>query len=194
MSDLLWIALSALLINNLVLTYFLGICPFLGVSRHLSTAFGMGVAVTFVTTVAGMLTFLLERHLLEPLGLAYLQYLVFIFVIAGTVQLVELYVQRFHGALHQAFGVFLPMITTNCAILGVCLLIQLKGYDTLAQAAVFSLCGGLGFTLALLLMAGIRERLEGADVPAPFQGVALALICAGILALAFMGFAGMGAS
>lgn len=190
--NLLLIALSAAVINNLVLTYFLGICPFLGVSKRLDMAFGMGAAVTFVMTIAGTVTFLIHKYVLIPSGLPFLQYIVFIFVIAGTVQLVEMYVRRFFRRLYDAFGVFLPMITTNCAILGTCLLVWLKDYTTLVQVLVFSVFGGLGFTLAIVLMAGIREELETADVPRPFRGAAITLFIAAILSMAFMGFAGIG--
>jgi electron transport complex protein RnfA len=186
------IALSAAVINNLVLTYFLGICPFLGVSRRLDMAFGMGAAVTFVMTITGTLTFLINKYVLIPLGLSFLQYVTFIFMIAGTVQLVEMYVRKFFQRLYESFGVFLPMITTNCAILGTCLFIWLKEYTTLVGAMVFSVFGGLGFTLAIVIMAGIREELDVADVPKPFRGAAITLFVAAILSMAFMGFAGIG--
>jgi electron transport complex protein RnfA len=193
MLELLFVGLSAALINNFVLTYFLGICPFLGVSKRLDAAAGMGTAVTFVMTISGGLTYLLQRYALIPLKLEFLQYVAFIFVIAGTVQFVELYVRRFFEPLYQAFGVYLPMITTNCVVLGACLLIGSRSYDTLAQALTFSMGGGLGFTLAIVIMAGLREELQFADVPRPFQGTPVALLTAAILALAFAGFAGMGA-
>ena len=192
MRELLFIGLSAALINNFVLSYFLGICPFLGVSKRLDAAFGMGAAVTFVMTISGGLTYLLQQYALIPLGLQILQYVAFIFVIAGTVQFVELYVQRFFEPLYRAFGVYLPMITTNCAVLGVCLLVWSKSYDTLAQALTFSFCGGAGFTLAIVIMAGLRESLDFADVPQPLRGTPIALFVAAILAMAFAGFAGMG--
>jgi len=194
MSELFLIALSAAVINNLVLTYFLGICPFLGVSRRLDMAFGMGCAVTFVMTIAGVLTFLLKKYALDPLGLSFLQYIVFIFVIAATVQLVEMYVRKFFERLYEAFGVFLPMITTNCAILGTCLFIWLKHYTTLSQAVTFCIFGGLGFTMAIVIMAGVREELEMADIPRPLRGAPITLFVAAVLAMAFMGFAGIGSS
>lgn len=194
MSELAVIAFTAAIVNNVVLTYFLGVCPFLGVSRRLDMAMGMGTAVTFVVTIAGTLTFLTHRYVLLPLDLAFLQYIVFIFVIAGTVQLVELFVRKFHPALYESFGVFLPMITTNCAILGTCLFVWLKGYDTLVQAVVFSIFSGVGFTLAIVIMAGIREELTMADVPRPLKGAPVTLFVAAILAMAFMGFAGIGSS
>lgn len=194
MAELFLIALTAAIINNLVLTYFLGICPFLGVSRRLDMAFGMGSAVTFVMTIAGTLTYLVHQYVLLPLNLAFLQYIVFIFVIAGTVQLVEMYVRKFFEHLYEAFGVFLPMITTNCAILGTCLFIWLQGHTVLSQAITFSVFGGLGFTIAIVIMAGIREELDLADVPRPLRGPAITLFTAAILAMAFMGFAGIGSS
>lgn len=192
MFELLFIGLSAALINNFVLSNFMGICPFLGVSKRLDAAFGMGAAVTFVMTISGGLTYLLQQYALIPLGLQILQYVAFIFVIAGTVQFVELYVQRFFEPLYRAFGVYLPMITTNCAVLGVCLLVWSKSYDTLAQALTFSFFGGAGFTLAIVIMAGLRESIDFADVPRPFRGTPIALFVAAILAMAFAGFAGMG--
>jgi electron transport complex protein RnfA len=194
MKDLVVIAISAAIVNNVVLTYFLGVCPFLGVSRRREMAFGMGVAVTSVMTIAGTLTFLTHRYVLMPLNIAFLQYIVFIFLIAGMVQLVELFVRKVFPALYDAFGVFLPMITTNCAILGACLFVWLKGYDTLAQAVVFNVFSGIGFTLAIVVMAGIREELATADVPKPLRGAPITLFVAAILALAFMGFAGIGIS
>ena len=194
MRELFFIALSAVVINNLVLTYFLGICPFLGVSRRLDMAFGMGAAVTFVMTFTGTLTFLINKYLLLPFGLEILQYIVFIFVIAAAVQLVEMYVRKYFEGLYEAFGVFLPMITTNCAILGTCLFIWLKGYTELIEAMVFSFCGGIGFTLAIVIMAGLREELELADVPRPLRGAPITLFIAAILAMAFTGFAGIGTS
>ncbi len=194
LGHLLLIALTAAVTNNFVLTYFLGICPFLGVSKRLDMAFGMGCAVTFVMTVAATLTYLLNQYILLPLELNFLQYIVFIFVIAGTVQFVEMYIRRFFPVLYDSFGVFLPMITTNCAILGCCLFIWLKDYTTLPEVLVFSVSGGLGFTLAIVLMAGIREELQNADVPIPFKGPAIALLTAGILSMAFMGFAGIGSA
>ncbi len=194
MRELFFIALSAAIINNLVLTYFLGICPFLGVSRRLDMAFGMGAAVTFVMTITGTLTFLINKYVLLPFHLEILQYIVFIFVIAAAVQLVEMYVRKYFEGLYEAFGVFLPMITTNCAILGTCLFIWLKSYTELVEAMVFSFFGGLGFTMAIVIMAGLREELELADVPRPLRGAPITLFIAAILAMAFTGFAGIGTS
>jgi electron transport complex protein RnfA len=196
LETLIAIFIGTALVNNLVLAMFLGICPFLGVSRRLDMAFGMGCAVTFVITLSGMLTWIITHGILGPLGgalavdLSFLKYLLFIAVIASMVQLVEMYVKRFFPALHSAFGVFLPLITTNCAILGACLLIDLRGYSLL-EALTFSFAGGLGFALAITIMAGIREHLALSDVPEPLRGPGITLLVAGILALAFMGFAGM---
>lgn len=183
--------ISIVLINNMVLTKFLGICPFLGVSGRIDMAFGMGLAVTFVVTFAGTLTWLVDHLVLMPYGLDVTRYVCFILVIAGAVQLVEMYIRRFFPALYESFGIFLPLITTNCAILGICLFINLWGIDNLPEAAVLSFGAGIGFTLAICIMAGIREDLTLADVPRPFEDAPITLIVAGILTLAFMGFAGM---
>jgi len=183
--------ISIVLINNLVLTKFLGICPFLGVSGRIDMALGMGLAVTFVMTLSGALTWLIDHMLLMPLGLEVLRYICFILVIASAVQLVEMYVRKFFPALYESFGIFLPLITTNCAILGLCLFINLWGIDNLSTAVVLSVGGGIGFSLAICIMAGIRENLRLAEVPVALRGAPITLITAGILALAFMGFAGM---
>ncbi|MDY7009867.1 MAG: Rnf-Nqr domain containing protein [Planctomycetota bacterium] len=209
-TDILFIALATAVINNLVLIYFVGICPFLGVSRRIDTAFGMGCAVTFVITIAGSVTWLVSHFALVPgsalVGavnaiagktvvedMLFLQYIIFIFVIAGMVQLVEMYVRRFAPALYKALGVFLPLITTNCAILFACLTIAKDAEltDNFLFALVYSFFGGIGFTLAIVLMAGIREELEAADIPEPLKGPGITLITAGLMALAFMGFKGM---
>lgn len=183
--------LGIVIVNNLVFTKFLGICPYLGVSGRIDMAFGMGCAVTFVVTLAGTLTWLIDHLMLMPYGLDVLRYVCFILVIAGAVQLVEMYVRKFFPVLYDSFGIFLPLITTNCAILGLCLFINLWGIDNLPEAVVLSLGAGLGFTLAICIMAGIRENLELADVPAVLRGAPITLITAGLLTLAFMGFAGM---
>jgi electron transport complex protein RnfA len=183
--------ISIVLINNLVLTKFLGICPFLGVSGRIDMAFGMGLAVTFVVTFAGTVTWLIDHMILMQYGLEVTRYICYILVIAGAVQLVEMYLRKFFPALYDSFGIFLPLITTNCAILGLCLFINLWGIDNLLEAVVLSFGAGIGFTLAICIMAGIREDLILADVPEPFQGAPITLITAGILTLAFMGFAGM---
>lgn len=193
---LLTIVIGTALINNFVFSMFLGICPFLGVSRKIDMAFGMGCAVTFVLTLSGVVSWLVVHGVLNPLGgvmgleLAFLKNTVFIFVIAAMVQLVEMYLKKFFPALYTAFGVFLPLITTNCAILGACLLIDMRGYS-LVEAAAFSFSAGLGFTIAIVIMAGIREHLRHGDVPKALQGPGITLLTAAMLSLAFMGFAGM---
>jgi electron transport complex protein RnfA len=183
--------ISVVIVNNLVFTKFLGICPYLGVSGRIDMAFGMGCAVTFVVTLAGTLTWMIDNLILQPLGLQVMMYVCFILVIAGAVQLVEMYVRKFFPALYDSFGIFLPLITTNCAILGLCLLINLWLIDDIVEAVVLSFGAGIGFTLAICIMAGIRENLELADVPECLKGAPITLITAGLLALAFMGFSGM---
>ena len=209
-SELLLILLTAVVINNPVLYYFLGLCPYLGVSNKVDMAFGMGMAVTFVMTVAASLTWVINNlvifYLNEGSGvdLGFLRYIIFIFVIAGTVQLVEMFLRKFFPHLYDRFGIFLPLITTNCAILGCCLWIDVKGYNLIAgdagamvswkfaQALLFGIGNGLGFTLAICLMAGIRERMAFSDVPQDMRGVGITLVVAAILAMAFMGFSGIG--
>ena len=183
--------ISVVIVNNLVFTKFLGICPYLGVSGRLDMAFGMGCAVTFVVTLSGTLTWLIDNLILIPYGLEVTRYVCFILVIAGAVQLVEMYVRKFFPPLYESFGIFLPLITTNCAIMGLCLFINLWGINNLPEAVVLSFGAGIGFTLAICVMAGIRENLKLADVPECLQGAPITLITAGILTLAFMGFAGM---
>jgi electron transport complex protein RnfA len=191
-NDSLWtIFLNASLVNNFVLAYFLGICPFLGVSGKLATATRMGGAVCFVMLVSSVCAYGIHR-LLVAIDAPYLQLISYIVVIASTVQLVEMFIKKMSPALFRALGIFLPLITTNCAILGLALFQTNKGYD-LVQSIVYALGAGSGFTLALVLMAGIREKLELATVPDMVQGTALTLMIAGILSLAFMGFAGVGA-
>ncbi len=198
---LIGVFIGAALINNFVLSNFLGICPFLGVSRKIDMAFGMGCAVTFVMTVSGVVTWLIVHAILTPIGAAmgnpealyFLKYAAFIMVIASMVQLVEMYLRKFFPSLYTAFGVFLPLITTNCAILGACLLIDMKPeYSNLLSATVFAFAGGVGFMLAITIMAGIREHIRFSDVPRCLQGAGITLLTAAILALAFMGFTGMG--
>ena len=183
--------ISVVLINNLVLTKFLGICPFLGVSGRIDMAFGMGCAVTFVITLSGTLTWLIDHLILMPYELEVLRLVCFILVIAGAVQLVEMYVRKFFPPLYESFGIFLPLITTNCAIMGLCLFLYLWETPTLVEAVVLSAGGGIGFTMAICIMAGIRESLQLADVPEALKGAPITLITAGILTMAFMGFAGM---
>lgn len=184
------IIISAIFVNNIVLAQFLGICPFLGVSNKVSTSMGMGMAVTFVMTIASLVAYVLQYGVLVPLGIEYMQTIVFILVIAALVQMVEIVLKKVSPALYQALGIFLPLITTNCAVLGVAILLVQKEFN-LAQSVVFSVATALGFTLALVLFAGLREKLELTDVPKAFKGVPIALIVAGILAMAFMGFSGL---
>ncbi len=184
------IIVTAIFVNNIVFAQFLGICPFLGVSKKLSSALGMGAAVTFVMALATAVTWLLQTYLLTPFGLGFMQTIVFILVIAALVQMLEIIMKKVAPALYQALGVFLPLITTNCAVLGVAILVVRDNLD-LGQSVVYAVSTALGFTLALTLFAGIREQLELADIPRPMHGAPIALICAGLLALAFMGFSGI---
>jgi electron transport complex protein RnfA len=188
--NLLFIFIAAVITNNFVLTYFLGICPFIGVSRRLSSAFGMGCAVTFVMTITSVVAWLINKYLLIGLDLPFLEYVAFILVIASLVQLVEMFIRKTSPELYKALGIYLPLITTNCAILGLALFMVLRKY-ALVESVIFGFGAGIGFTIALLLMAGIREELEFSDVPRPLKGVGITLIIAGILALAFMGFGGI---
>ncbi|MHC4510012.1 MAG: electron transport complex protein RnfA [Planctomycetota bacterium] len=183
--------ISVVLINNLVFTKFLGICPYLGVSGRIDMAFGMGLAVTFVVTLSGALTWMIDNWILMRFGLEVTRYVCFILVIAGAVQLVEMYLRKFFPSLYDSFGMFLPLITTNCAILGLCLFLNLWEIDSLVEAVVRSFGAGIGFTMAICIMAGIRENLNMADVPDCLKGAPITLITAGLLTLAFMGFAGM---
>jgi electron transport complex protein RnfA len=188
--ELVTLFIGAILINNFVLHYFLGICPFLGVSKKIDAALSMGLAVTFVMSLTAVVSWAINHLILIPYGLDYLQIVSFILVIASLVQLVEMFIRKTSPPLYQAMGIYLPLITTNCAIMGLALLTALKNYD-FVEAVVFGVGSGLGFTLAIVLMAAIREQLEVADVPKPLQGAAIALIIAGIMALAFFGFSGM---
>ena len=183
--------ISMVLVNNLVFTKFLGICPYLGVSGRLDMAFGMGMAVTFVITISGVLTWAIDYYILMKYNIEIARYICFILVIAGAVQLVEMYVRKFFPTLYESFGIFLALITTNCAILGLCLFLNLWEINSLSHAAVLSFGGGIGFTMAICIMAGIREDLELADVPEALKGAPITLITAGLLTLGFMGFAGM---
>ncbi|MEM9325883.1 MAG: electron transport complex subunit RsxA [Bacteroidota bacterium] len=184
------IFISAIFINNIVLARFLGICPFLGVSKSTSTALGMGVAVLFVMTVASIVTFLIYRGLLVPFDITYLQTVAYILVIAFLVQVVEIVLKKVSPELYQALGVFLPLITTNCAILGVAILVIQQDYS-LMQAVIFAVGNAIGFTLAIVLFSSLREHLEMAELPPAMKGVPAALVVAGILSMAFMGFAGL---
>lgn len=184
------IIITAIFINNIIFAQFLGICPFLGVSRKISSALGMGAAVTFVITLATTVAWLLQTYLLTPLGLGFLQTIVFILVIAFLVQLLEIAMKKTAPALYSALGVFLPLITTNCAVLGVAILVIQKGFN-LMESVAYGFSTAIGFTLALWIFAGIRQQLDLEDVPAGMKGVPIALISAGILAMAFMGFSGI---
>lgn len=190
MVSLLLILVSAVFVNNFVLARFLGICPFLGVSKKVETAMGMGMAVIFVMSVASVVTWFIQYFILIPFGIEYLQTIAFILVIASLVQLVEMIIQKTSPVLYQSLGIFLPLITTNCAVLGVAVLSIQKSYSFL-EAVVFALGAGLGFTLAMVLFAGLRERVDLCPVPKSFRGTAIALVTAGLLSLAFMGFAGL---
>jgi len=184
------IFIAADLVNNIVLMQFLGICPFLGVSKKISTAAGMGAAVTFVMVLATLVTYLVSKLILDPLAISYLRTIAFILVIAALVQLVEIILKKVSPSLYQALGIYLPLITTNCAILGVALLTIQKEYNLL-EGVVFAFSNAIGFTLALVMFAGIREHLELMNVPEGLKGVPIALITTGILAMAFMGFSGL---
>lgn len=190
MRELLLIFISTVLINNFVLTYFLGICPFLGVSGRFSSAFGMGCSVIFVMSLATAIIWIIYHLVLVKLQLLFLQYIVFILVIASLVQMVEMFIRKFSPLLYHALGIYLPLITTNCAILGCVLFMVAKNYDFL-PAVMFGFSGGVGFFLVLMVMAGIREEVAYNDVPQIFQGAPITLITAGLLALCFMGFSGL---
>ncbi|MDE6265082.1 MAG: RnfABCDGE type electron transport complex subunit A [Paramuribaculum sp.] len=184
------IIITAIFVNNIVFAQFLGICPFIGVSRKLSSAIGMGAAVTFVMALSTTVTWLLQYGVLNPLGIAYMQTIVFILVIAALVQMLEIVIKKINPSLYSALGVFLPLITTNCAVLGVAIIVIQKNLS-LMESIVYAVATALGFTLALVVFAGIREQLMLSDVPKSMRGVPIALVCAGLLAMAFMGFAGI---
>ncbi len=188
--ELILILIAASITHNFVLTYFLGICPFIGVSNKIDSAIGLGTATTFVMTIAATVTWLIYHYVLVPYNLTFLQYVAFIIVIASLVQFVEMFIRKVSPPLYKALGIYLPLITTNCAILGLTLFMVLRSYSFL-EAVVFGFGAGVGFTLALVIMAGIREELEFADVPESLQGAGITLIIAGLLALAFMGFGGI---
>jgi electron transport complex protein RnfA len=188
--ELMSIFISALLVQNFVLYYFLGICPFLGVSKKIDSALSMGLAVTFVMSITAVVSWLINNWILIPYDLGYLQIVSFILVIASLVQLVEMFIRKISPPLYQALGIYLPLITTNCAIMGLALIAALNEYS-FVETVIFGFGSGLGFTLAIVLMAGIREQLDLSDVPEPLKGAGIALIVAGIMALAFNGFIGM---
>ena len=184
------IFISAIFVNNIILSQFLGICPFLGVSKKVSTSLGMGAAVAFVLTLATIVTFLVQKFLLDPFELGYLQTLAFILVIAALVQMVEIILKKVSPPLYQALGIFLPLITTNCAVLGVAILVIQRDYSLL-QSVVYAISTAIGFALALVVFAGIREQLEMVRIPKGMRGMAIVLVTAGLLALSFMRFSGL---
>ena len=184
------IFITAIFVNNVVLSQFLGICPFLGVSKKVETATGMGAAVAFVLVIATIVTYLIQHYVLNPFGLQYLQTIAFILVIAALVQMVEIVLKKVSPALYQALGVFLPLITTNCCILGVAILVIQNDFDLLT-GVIYSFATAIGFALAMVLFAGIREQLSLVNIPKGMDGMAIALVTAGLLAMAFMGFSGV---
>ena len=184
------IFITAIFVNNVVLSQFLGICPFLGVSKKVETAAGMGAAVAFVLVIATIVTFLIQKFVLDAFGLEYLQTIAFILVIAALVQMVEIVLKKVSPALYQALGVFLPLITTNCCILGVAILVIQNDFDLLT-GVIYAFATALGFALAMILFAGIREQLSLVNIPKGMDGMAIALVTAGLLAMAFMGFSGV---
>ena len=190
MTQYLFLILVDVLVNNVVLVRILGLCPFMGVSKKLETAFGMGAATTFVLTVATGASYVIDHFLLIPFELDYLRTISFIVTIAAIVQLTEMVIQKTSPVLHQVLGIYLPLITTNCAVLGVPLL-NIANKHNFIESLLFGAGNAVGFSLVLVLFAGIRERVDGADVPLPFRGVAIALVTAGLMSLAFMGFAGL---
>ena len=190
MKELFAILIGAMLVENFVLTKFLGICPFLGVSKKTSTAIGMSGAVVFVLVMSQAVTWLTNEYLLEPFGLEYLQTIAFILVIAALVQFVETVLKKLMPSLYKALGVYLPLITTNCAVLGSALIFVERDY-TFVESVVFGFAAGLGFTLALILFSGVRERLETADIPEAFKGMPITLIAASLVSITFIGFAGL---
>lgn len=190
MTDYLLIIVGTVWVNNFVLSQFLGLCPFMGVSRKLETAMGMGLATTFVLTLASVSSYLVNNYLLEPLGLEYLRTLSFILVIAVIVGFTEMAIRKSSPVLYNVLGIYLPLITTNCAVLGVALLNVQESHDFI-ESALYGMGAALGFTLVMVLFAAIRERLAAADIPTPFQGNAIGLVTAGLMALAFMGFSSL---
>lgn len=190
LSRIFMLLISTILVNNFVLSRFLGVCPFLGVSRDISTSLGMGTAVTFVMAIASFATYFVQYYVLEPLGLEYMQTIAFILVIAALVQLVEMIIQKFSPKLYNALGVYLPLITTNCAVLGVAI-INIQEKRNLLETVINGTGAAIGFTLAIVLMAGIREKLELSDIPECLKGFPITLIVAGLMSVAFLGFQGL---
>ena len=188
--EYLLIFVSAIFVNNIVLSQFLGICPFLGVSKKIDTALGMGMAVAFVLTISTTVTFLVQKYVLDPLSLQYLQTITFVLVIAALVQMVEIVLKKVSPALYQALGIFLPLITTNCAVLGVAILVIQKDFS-LVHSIVYAFSTAIGFALAMVVFAGLREQLSLVRIPKGMQGMAIVLVTAGLLSLAFMGFSGV---
>ena len=191
MPEFLIILISTILVNNFVLVQFLGLCPFMGVSNKLETAMGMSLATTFVLTLSSVLSYLTFNYILEPLGVEYLRTISFILVIAVTVQFTEMVVKKTSPLLYRVLGIFLPLITSNCAVLGVALLTVKKGIDSFLDALLYGFGAAVGFALVLILFAAMRERIAVADVPTPFKGASIGMITAGLMSLAFMGFSGL---
>ena len=190
--DYIIIIISAIFVNNIVLAKFLGVCPFFGVSKRIETSIGMTGAVTFVMVIATVVTFLIQKYILEALGIGFMQTITFILVIASLVQLVEIILKKVSPSLYQALGIFLPLITTNCAVLGVAILAVSGSYDfNIVESVVFAISNAIGFGLALTIFAGIREQLDLANVPEGMKGTPIAFVVAGLLAMAFMGFTGI---
>ena len=190
MLNIILIALNAILIENYIFVKFLGICPFVGVSKKTDTALGMGIAVIFTMTVSSALTWLIQKLLLEPLNVEYLQTIIFILVIAALVQLVEMFLQKAAPALYQSLGIYLPLITTNCAVLGAAIMNVTKGYNFL-ESIVYGFASGVGFLIAIVMLSFVRERIAYADIPKPFRGIPIVLIAAGLMCISFMGFQGL---
>ncbi len=190
MLNIILIALNAILIENYIFVKFLGICPFVGVSKKTDTALGMGIAVIFTMTVSSALTWLIQKFLLEPLDIEYLQTIIFILVIAALVQLVEMFLQKAAPALYQSLGIYLPLITTNCAVLGAAIMNVTKGYNFL-ESIVYGFSSGVGFLIAIVMLSFVRERMAYADIPKPFRGIPIVLIAAGLMCISFMGFQGL---
>ncbi len=190
MLNIILIALNAILIENYIFVKFLGICPFVGVSKKTDTALGMGIAVIFTMTVSSALTWLIQKLLLEPLNIEYLQTIIFILVIAALVQLVEMFLQKTAPALYQSLGIYLPLITTNCAVLGAAIMNVTKGYNFL-ESIVYGFASGVGFLIAIVMLSFVRERIAYADIPKPFRGIPIVLIAAGLMCISFMGFQGL---
>lgn len=190
MTELALILVSTVLVNNFVLVKFLGLCPFMGVSRSVDTATGMGIATTFVLTLSSICSYLVNEYLLEPMGLEYLRIITFILVIAAVVQFTEMVVHKTSPLLYKVLGIFLPLITTNCAVLGVALL-NIQQDNNFIESAVYGFGAAVGFSMVLVLFSAMRERIAVADVPTPFRGSAIALITAGLMSVAFMGFSGL---